>query len=63
MHSATIDARDVGAATEAAVAAPVDLDRVRADLAEVIERHDVGLDHRRPDAVARRPRDRSPHRA
>ena len=27
---------------------------VRADLAEVIERHDVGLDHRRPDAVARR---------
>ena len=27
---------------------------VRADLAEVIERHDIGLDHRRPDAVARR---------
>jgi acetyl-CoA carboxylase carboxyltransferase component len=26
----------------------------RADLAAVIERHDVGLDHRRPDAVARR---------
>ena len=51
---ATIDARDVGAATEAAVAAPVDLDRIRPDLAEVIERHDVGLDHRRPDAVARR---------
>ncbi len=25
-----------------------------ADLAEVVERHDVGLDHRRPDAVARR---------
>ena len=25
-----------------------------ADLAEVIERHDIGLDHRRPDAVARR---------
>ena len=54
--------RDVGAATEAAVAAPVDLDRVRPDLAEVVERHDVGLDHRRPDAVARR-RATSPHRA
>jgi acetyl/propionyl-CoA carboxylase alpha subunit/acetyl-CoA carboxylase carboxyltransferase component len=32
----------------------VDLDRIRPDLAEVIERHDIGLDHRRPDAVARR---------
>jgi len=42
-----------GAATEV-VESDVDLDRVRADLAEVIERHDVGLDHRRPDAVARR---------
>ena len=27
---------------------------IRGDLAAVIERHDVGLDHRRPDAVARR---------
>src|SRR3954466_5906552 len=34
--------------------AAVDLEHVRADLAEVLERHDVGLDHRRPDAVARR---------
>ena len=32
----------------------LDLEHVRADLAEVIERHDIGLDHRRPDAVARR---------
>ena len=32
----------------------VDLDHVRADLAEVLERHDVGLDHRRTDAVAKR---------
>lgn len=32
----------------------VDLDHVRADLAEVLERHDVGLDHRRPEAVERR---------
>jgi acetyl/propionyl-CoA carboxylase alpha subunit len=32
----------------------VDLDRIRADLAEVLERHAVGLDAARPDAVARR---------
>ena len=31
-----------------------DLDRVRADLAEVVDRHAAGLDERRPDAVARR---------
>jgi len=31
-----------------------DLERVRADLAEVHERHEVGLDSARPDAVARR---------
>jgi acetyl-CoA carboxylase carboxyltransferase component len=37
-----------------AVDATIDLDRVRADLAEVGERHDIGLDARRPDAVARR---------
>src|SRR4051794_31486464 len=36
------------------VATSVDLDRVRDDLGEVLERHDVGLDQRRPDAVARR---------
>src|SRR6188472_2545124 len=28
--------------------ATVDLDHERADLAEVVERHEVGLDHRRP---------------
>jgi acetyl-CoA carboxylase carboxyltransferase component len=32
----------------------VDLDASRADLDEVIERHQVGRDERRPDAVARR---------
>jgi acetyl-CoA carboxylase carboxyltransferase component len=32
----------------------VDLDRVRPDLAEVVARHDAGLDAARPDAVARR---------
>jgi acetyl-CoA carboxylase carboxyltransferase component len=31
-----------------------DLDHVRSDLAEVIERHAVGSDERRPEAVARR---------
>ncbi len=32
----------------------VDLDRVRPDLAEILDRHARGLDERRPDAVARR---------
>ena len=32
----------------------LDLDRIRDDLAEVNERHDIGLDDRRPDAVAKR---------
>jgi acetyl/propionyl-CoA carboxylase alpha subunit/acetyl-CoA carboxylase carboxyltransferase component len=31
-----------------------DLDHIRADLAEVIERHAIGLDERRPQAVAKR---------
>ncbi len=35
----------------------LDLDHIRDDLAEVQERHDIGLDDRRPDAVAKR-RDR-----
>ncbi len=40
---------------QAAVAVDlVDLDRIRPDLAEVIERHRVGLDDARPDAVERR---------
>jgi acetyl-CoA carboxylase carboxyltransferase component/acetyl/propionyl-CoA carboxylase alpha subunit len=33
-----------------------DLDFIRPDLAEAIERHEIGLDHRRPDSVARRRR-------
>ncbi len=32
----------------------VDLDHIRPDLAEVIERHEIGLDERRPASVARR---------
>jgi len=41
-------------AAEAVAAETVDLDRIRADLAEVRERHEIGLDAARPDAVARR---------
>ena len=41
-------------ADEAVAAESVDLDRIRADLAEVRERHAIGLDVARPDAVARR---------
>jgi acetyl-CoA carboxylase carboxyltransferase component len=43
-------ATPVDAAVEEGGAAP----EQRADLAEVRERHEVGLDHRRPDAVAKR---------
>jgi acetyl/propionyl-CoA carboxylase alpha subunit/acetyl-CoA carboxylase carboxyltransferase component len=47
--TATGDA-DHGDESEAAV----DLDAIRPDLAEVLDRHAIGLDARRPDAVARR---------
>jgi len=36
--------------------AEVDLDEIRPDLAEVVERHAIGHDERRPDAVAKRHR-------
>ena len=45
---------DLGEATVAAAVAADTTDEERADLAEVIERHSVGLDERRPDAVAKR---------
>lgn len=48
-----IEERDVGA-SELSAQEKVDLDYIRPDLAEVIERHEIGLDHRRPDAVDRR---------
>jgi acetyl/propionyl-CoA carboxylase alpha subunit/acetyl-CoA carboxylase carboxyltransferase component len=48
-----IEERDVGM-SESAADAKVDLDHIRPDLEEVIERHAIGLDERRPDAVARR---------
>jgi acetyl-CoA carboxylase carboxyltransferase component/biotin carboxylase len=41
-------------AAEAAREAAVDLDAIRPDLAEVLERHAITLDGRRPEAVARR---------
>ena len=40
--------------TAAVSTGPVDLDRIRPDLAEVQQRHDQTLDAARPDAVARR---------
>jgi len=46
--AATATAADAAIATDAA--GPT----LRADLAEVVERHEVGLDDRRPEAVARR---------
>jgi acetyl-CoA carboxylase carboxyltransferase component len=49
-----VDEQAVAGADEAAAESSIDLERVRDDLAEVLERHDVGLDHRRPDAVERR---------
>jgi len=42
------------AATAGDIEADVDLDEIRPDLAEVIERHAFGLDENRPDAVERR---------
>ena len=39
---------------EVAVAEKLDLDRVRPDLAEALQRHALGLDAARPEAVARR---------
>jgi acetyl-CoA carboxylase carboxyltransferase component len=42
------------ATTAGATASAVDPERIRPDLAEVVERHALGFDSRRPDAVARR---------
>jgi acetyl-CoA carboxylase carboxyltransferase component len=50
---AFIEEADVEAA-QSAETQDVDLDRVRPDLAEVVERHALGFDAARPDAVARR---------
>jgi acetyl/propionyl-CoA carboxylase alpha subunit/acetyl-CoA carboxylase carboxyltransferase component len=42
------------AAGDGAAASEMDLDYIRPDLAEMVERHAIGLDERRPDAVERR---------
>ena len=46
--------RDAAAAAAVPAAAEPEAPQERADLAQVHERHDIGLDHRRPDAVAKR---------
>src|ERR1700694_3163131 len=51
---AFVDAADDATVADDVPVDAIDLDHVRADLAEVVERHDVGLDYRRPDAIARR---------
>jgi len=43
-----------GAAATAVAETAVDLDAIRPDLAEVLERHAIGLDEHRPEAVAKR---------
>ena len=48
-----VEPADVAAGTSTATHA-IDLDHIRPDLAEAYERHRVGLDEARPDAVARR---------
>src|SRR5438105_15386245 len=44
---AFVEAADATITTDAVAADRTDLDHVRHDLAEAVERHDVGLDHRR----------------
>ncbi|WP_425837114.1 carboxyl transferase domain-containing protein [Streptomyces fractus] len=48
-----LDVMDSGAAQEGA-AEELDLDAVRPDLAQVVDRHAFGLDENRPEAVAKR---------
>ena len=49
-----IEAASDSVAMGTAVSSEVDLEYIRPDLAEAIERHEIGLDNARPDAVARR---------
>ncbi|MDT2007421.1 carbamoyl-phosphate synthase large subunit [Rhodococcus opacus] len=52
---ATLAALDSpSAATTITASGPPDLDDIRADVAEIRHRHEVGLDSARPDAIARR---------
>ena len=41
----------------------LDLDYIRPDLSEIVERHELGMDAARPEAVARRRKTRPTHRA
>jgi acetyl/propionyl-CoA carboxylase alpha subunit/acetyl-CoA carboxylase carboxyltransferase component len=50
-----VEPADVGDLVDA-VSTEVDLDAIRPDVAQIIERHEVTLDAARPDAVARRRR-------
>ncbi|MFL6719018.1 MAG: biotin carboxylase N-terminal domain-containing protein, partial [Burkholderiaceae bacterium] len=50
-----IEPADVGG-DDAGAAAEIDLDAIRPDLRHALERHAIGLDAQRPDAVARRRR-------
>ncbi|HEX3087327.1 MAG TPA: carboxyl transferase domain-containing protein, partial [Ilumatobacteraceae bacterium] len=56
MAGAVVASVQPGVVAQQARVEVVDVDptRVRADLAEVLARHDIGLDEARPDAVARR---------
>src|SRR5262249_43468988 len=49
----TVEAAEVASSRASDSDAP-ELDRIRPDLAEVVERHALGLDRSRPEAVARR---------
>ncbi len=60
---AVVRAGEAGDGAEAAVAAAPPPERAtRADLAEVVERHTVGLDHRPPGRGRPAPGDRPAHR-
>ncbi|MBG01501.1 MAG: biotin carboxylase [Acidimicrobiaceae bacterium] len=49
----SFDLKEINQTDETAIFEP-DLDYIREDLAEVQERHEIGLDHRRPEAVEKR---------
>ncbi|MFV0258966.1 MAG: carboxyl transferase domain-containing protein, partial [Acidimicrobiales bacterium] len=51
-----VEPADVAGLVDAATADTVDLDHIRPDLAQIIERHRVALDGARPEAVAKRRR-------
>lgn len=54
MKSSQIEDGVEGVKSSRSVDKEVDMEAIRPDLAEVIERHSIGLDERRPEAAARR---------